>query len=92
MSCVTVEAESCVRNLERAYISVKYTPQREPHRAATGGWTPDGIAASGDQMACPSASHFTVSAAIKGRFSYNTYPIAPWLSTHSYVLAVLHPR
>ena len=27
-----------------------------------------------------------------GRFSYNTYPIAPWLSTHSYVLAVLHPR
>jgi hypothetical protein len=29
---------------------------------------------------------------IKGRFSYNTYPIAPWLSTHSYVLAVLHPR
>ena len=30
--------------------------------------------------------------AVKGRFSYNTYPIAPWLSTHSYVLAVLHPR
>ena len=29
---------------------------------------------------------------VKGVFSYNTYPIAPWLSTHSYVLAVLHPR
>ena len=28
----------------------------------------------------------------RGRFSYNTYPIAPWLSTHSYALAVLHPR
>ena len=28
----------------------------------------------------------------RARFSYNTYPIAPWLSTHSYVLAVLHPR
>ena len=34
----------------------------------------------------------SIIALIKGVFSYNTYPIAPWLSTHSYVLAVLHPR